>query len=92
MEFRITPHTGYGAPPDAIESLWSILQATSIEDAAFDMRHGEITATWGHDEGSRVTLEELMEPKRRELLEAVCEVCDDGSGLESDWYAIGHLS
>ncbi|MHB8233619.1 MAG: hypothetical protein ACYDHT_03100 [Solirubrobacteraceae bacterium] len=91
MEFRITTHTGYGAPVDAIELLWATLQATRIEDAAFAKGHGEIKATWGYDEGSRATVEELMEPKRRELLEAVCEVCEGVPGLESDWYAIGHV-
>ena len=88
MDFRITTHSGHGAPADAIESLWSILQATSVEDAAFAMGHDEILATCSYDEGRRVRQEELMEPRRRELLEAVCELCERGSGLESDWYAI----
>jgi hypothetical protein len=91
MEFRITTHTGYGAPVDAIEALWSILQATSIEDAAFERGHHEILATSGYDEGSRATREELLEPRRRELFEALCEVCDGASGLESDWFAIGPI-
>lgn len=92
MDFRITTHTGYGAPADAIESLWWTLQTTSIEDAAFAKGHGEIIATWGYDEGTRATQEELMEPKRRKVLEAVCEVCEGTCGLESDWYAIGLIA
>ncbi len=92
MEFRITTHTGYGAPVDAIESLWSILQATSIEDASFAHGQGEIRATWGHDEGSRLTQEERVEPERRKLLEAICEACEETATLESDWYAIGPVT
>jgi hypothetical protein len=92
MEFRITTHTGYGAPADAIEALWSILQATSIEDAAFAHGHREIRATWSYDEGSRATQEERVEPKRRELLQAVCEACEATPTIESDWYAIGPVA
>jgi hypothetical protein len=89
MEFTITTHTGYGAPADAIESLWGCLRATSVEEAAFAMGHDEIKATWGYDEASRAVLEERAEANRRALLEVVCELCDRTPGLESDWYAIG---
>ncbi len=92
MEFTITTHTGYDAPAGAIESLWDGLRATSVEDAAFAMGHGEIRATWGYDEASRAVLEELAEPNRRALLEVICELCDRTPGLESDWYAIGCVS
>jgi hypothetical protein len=92
MEFRITTHTGYGAPADAIESPWACLRATSVEDATFARGHEEIRATWGYDEASRAIMEELVEPNRRALLEVVCELCDRTTGLESDWYAIGSVN
>src|ERR1700733_2081148 len=76
MEFRITTHTAYGAPVDAIESLWPHLQAADIEDAVFAKGHDEIRASWGYDDASRAIREELMDRERREVLEAVCEVCD----------------
>jgi hypothetical protein len=88
MEFTITTHTGRNAPDDAIESLWAQLQRMGVEDATFARGRDQIRATWGDDEGSRERLRELVEPTRRAVLEAVCEVCDRAVGLESDWYAI----
>jgi hypothetical protein len=88
MQFRITTHAGYGAPADAIESLWPHLRATDVEGAVFARGRGEISANWGDDEYSRAVREERMEPERRAVLEAVCEVCGRAPELESDWYAI----
>jgi hypothetical protein len=92
MEFTIRTHTGHGAPEDAIESLWPQLQATSFEDAAFSLGRDEIRATWGYDEASRAIQEELVEPRRRVVLEVVCEACDSAAGLDSDWYAISPVN
>jgi hypothetical protein len=89
MEFRITTHTGYGAPADAIESLWPHLQAAGVENGVFAKGHDEIRANRGHNEASRAIREEHMDGERRAILEAVCEVCDRTAELESDWYAIG---
>jgi hypothetical protein len=88
MEFRITPHTAYGAPVDAIESLWPHLETADVADAAFARSPEGITASWGYDDASRTIREELTVRERREVLEAVCDVCDRAPGLESDWYAI----
>ena len=88
MEFRITTHAGYGAPVEAIESLWPHLQAADIEDAAFAKGHDDIRASWGYGEASQAIREEVKERERRAVLEAVCEVCDRTPGLEPDWYAI----
>ena len=90
MEFTITTHTAHGAPGDAIESLWPHLQTAVVEDASFAIGNQQIRATCGHDdEPSRAIREERMEPERRSLLEAVCEVCERTAGLQSDWYAVG---
>jgi hypothetical protein len=89
MEFRITTHTAYGAPVDAIESLWPHLQAAGIEDATFAKGRDEIRANWGYSEASQAIREEVMDRERRAVLEAVCEVCDRTPELEPDWYAIG---
>ncbi len=89
MEFRITTHTGYGAPADAIESLWPHLQAGGVENEVFAKRHDEIRANRGHNEASRAIREAHMDRERRAILEAVCEACDRTAELESDWYAIG---
>ncbi len=88
MEFRITTHAGYGAPVEAIESLWPHLRAADIEDAAFAKGRDEIRANWGHGEPSQAIREEVMDRERRAVLEAVCEVCDRTPELEPDWYAI----
>jgi hypothetical protein len=89
MEFRITTHTAYGAPADAIASLWPHLETADVADGAFARGPEEqITASWGYGDASQTVREELMFRERREVLEAVCEVCDRAPGLESDWYAI----
>jgi hypothetical protein len=88
MEFRITTHAGYGAPVDAIASLWPHLREIVVENTEFAPGHDEITATRGHGEASRAVREERTEPERRAVLEAVREVCDRTAGLQSDWYAI----
>jgi len=80
---------GYGAPADAIESLWPHLQTTGAGDAVFAKGHDEIRAHWGYDHASRAIREQVMDRERRAVLEAVCEVCDRTPELESDWYAIG---
>jgi hypothetical protein len=89
MEFRITTHTGFGAPADAIDSLWPHLETADVDDASFAKGHDDIRANCGYDDASQADREEVMERERREVLEAVCEVCDRAPGLESDWYAIG---
>lgn len=89
MQFRITTHTGFGAPAEAIESLWPHLESADVQDASFVRGRDEIRANWGFDDASQAIREELMERERTEVLEAVCEVCDGASGLEADWYAVG---
>jgi hypothetical protein len=49
MEFRITRHSGYASPNDAIELLLRRLGAQRGE-AAFAMATAEIRARWGNDE------------------------------------------
>jgi hypothetical protein len=88
MEFRITTHTCYGAPLDAIEALWPHLQDERGERASFVRGHKEIRAILGLDDSNQAVREERMERERRAVLEVVCEVCSRAPGLESDWYAV----
>jgi hypothetical protein len=89
MEFRITTHTGRGAPADAIESLWRHLQERTSRTRYSQRGRNEIRASSGYDEARQAIREERMERERRAVLEAVREVCDLAPELESDWYAVG---
>jgi hypothetical protein len=91
MQFRITLHSGYSPPADAIETLWTQLASARTEDVSFAKVGGEIRATWGHGEGSRATRDERVEAERRAVFEIVCEICERDALLKSDWFAVGPL-
>lgn len=96
MTFRITLHSGFAAPADALALLWQQLDR-SQDDVRFDegIRFAkvdpEIRATWREDAPSSLERYEREEIGRRAVLDVVCEVCAGAPELESDWFAVSML-
>lgn len=87
MYFRITRHSGYAAPPDAIELLARRL-GTQRSDISFAVKGAEIRARWDGDTGRSATRDNLAEIGRWVVFELVREVCEDAPELETDWFAV----
>ncbi len=90
MKFKITRHSGFSAPPDALDQLFERLPARA-DAVSFSKSSNGITATWGEDRGMSRTEEELAAIGRLEVLDVVCATCQDAPALRADWYAISVL-
>jgi len=90
VTFRITLHSGFAAPADALELLWQQLDG-SQDDVRFEKVDPEIRATWKEDAPSSLERYEREEIGRRAVLDIVCEVCAGAPELESDWFAVSIL-
>lgn len=90
MQFKITRHSGFSAPPDALDQLFELLPAR--RDAVSFSRTGTaITATWGDNAGISRTEEELTAIGRLEVLDVVFATCEDAPALRADWFAVSTL-
>jgi hypothetical protein len=87
VRFRIAPHSGQGAPPDAIERL-AVRLGSSVEDAFFVKVGNEILATWGEDAPVAMERDEREELGRLALLGIIEEVCEETPDLRADWFAV----
>jgi hypothetical protein len=87
VRFRIAPHSGENAPPDAIDRLAAQL-GSSVDDAFFTQVGREILATWGEDAPVAMERDEREEVGRLALLEIVGEVCERSPDLKVEWYAV----
>jgi len=90
VKFRITRHSGYAAPSDALELLLRRLGARR-EEVSFTMVGSEIRARWGDDDGDRTTRETKAEIGRWEVFEMVRDVCERSPELETDWFAVSYM-
>ena len=96
MTFRITHHSGFAAPADALDLLWLRLDGRSddicIRDEIWFARDGtEIRATWRGDAPFSMERPEGEEFGRRAVLSIICDVCEHAPELESDWFAVSLL-
>ncbi|HLM85217.1 MAG TPA: hypothetical protein VK272_03410 [Solirubrobacteraceae bacterium] len=87
MQFRITPHSGFALPDDALDLLWARLGARR-EEVSFAKVGDEIRATTGEDAPVSMTRDERAEIGRRAVLHVVCDVCERAPELRSDWFAV----
>lgn len=87
MQFRITPHSGYTPPADALETLWQRL-GTRRDEVSFAKIGSEITARTGDEAPVSMTRDERVEIGRRAVLDAVRDVCEGAADLKSDWFAV----
>jgi hypothetical protein len=88
VNFRITRHSGWAAPDDALDMLWERL-GSRREEASFARGGAEIRATWGSDAPSSIDRDEREEIGRAAILEIVRDVCEQSPELRSDWFAVG---
>lgn len=87
MKFRITCHSGFEPPADALELLWQQLGADR-DDVSFTKAGTEIRATVGEDAPVSMTRDERAEIGRRAVLDVVLGVCEQAPELKSDWFAV----
>lgn len=77
-----------------MDLLWQRLEAHphgssfSSHEVTFAKGDAEIFATWGEDTPVSMTQDERAEIGRRAVLDIVCSVCEQVSGLNSDWFAV----
>jgi hypothetical protein len=90
VRFRITRHSGFSPPADAIDLLWRRLGAKR-DDASFARVGLEIRATFGEEVRAAAAREQRAETGRREVFEIVCDVCDEHPELRSDWFAVSPM-
>jgi hypothetical protein len=87
VRFRITHHSGFAAPADALDLLWQRLGA-SQDGMSFAKVGPEIRVTIKGDAPVSVTRDERLEIGRRAVLDVVRDMCDGPPGLKSDWFAV----
>jgi hypothetical protein len=91
VQFRITPHSAFAPPVDALDLLWRHL-GTERDEVSFERAGPEITATTGEDAPVSMTRDERIHIGRRAVLKVVCDVCAEAPELRSDWFAVSSES
>jgi hypothetical protein len=87
VQFRITPHSAFAPPADAIELLWQRLDEHR-DGLLFTKLDTEIEARADQDPPVSMTRDEREEIGRRAVLRVVFDVCDAAPELSRDWYAV----
>jgi hypothetical protein len=88
VDFRITLHSGYGAPASAIERLAEAL-GTRRGAARFGRVGREIRASWSDDLPVSMERDEREELGRVAILDILRELCEGSSGnLDLSWFAV----
>jgi hypothetical protein len=87
MKFKITRHSGFAAPEDALELLWEQLGAIR-DEVRFAKGRAEIRATWGEDVPVSMERHEREVLGRTAILEILSTVCEGEPGLKFDWFAV----
>jgi hypothetical protein len=87
VRFKITRHSGYRPPDDALDLLLTRL-GPSREEVAFAKVGMEIWATFEADAPVAMTWDERADIGRRAVLSVVREACEGVPELNSDWFAV----
>lgn len=87
MRFRITHHSGFAAPADALDRL-SARVGPRRDGVSFAKVGHEIRAMTSEDAPVSMTRDERIEIGRRAVLDLVREVCEGAPELKSDWFAV----
>ena len=93
MTFKITHHSGFAAPADALDLLWLRLDCNrddvrNRDVVRFAKVDAELRATWKADAPLSMERPEREEFGRRAVLSILYEVCEGAPELKSDWYAV----
>jgi hypothetical protein len=87
VRFRITHHSGYAAPADALDLL-SARVGASRDGISFAKVGPYVRAMTAEDAPVSMTRDERVEIGRRRVLDVVREVCESSTELKSDWFAV----
>jgi hypothetical protein len=87
VRFRITVHSGFAAPADALDMLAERLGRVR-DEARFERRSTDIVATWGEDVPVSMESDEREELGRLAVLGIIEDVCDSSPELQLDWFAV----
>jgi len=87
VKFKITRHSGFAAPADALDLLWQRLGA-SRDEVSFAKVGSHISATWREDAPVSMERDERVELGRSAVLDIVRDVCERAPELRFDWYAV----
>jgi hypothetical protein len=87
VQFRITHHSGFAAPTDALDLLCARLGARR-DGISFAKVGEQIRAVTEDDAPVSMTRDERFEIGRGSVLELVRDVCDAAPELKSDWFAV----
>ena len=87
MDYRITRHSGSGAPENALDLLWQQLGATQ-EEFSFSQTRAEIRARWRTDVSVSMERDERERRGRTIVLEIVRDTCRGAPDLNADWFAV----
>lgn len=87
MRFKITHHSGFAAPADALDRLCARVGARH-DGVSFAKVGHEIRVMTPEDAPVSMTRDERIEIGRRALLDLVRDVCEGSPELKSDWFAI----
>jgi hypothetical protein len=87
VRFRITHHSGFAAPADALDLLCARLGARR-DGVSFVKVGEEIRAVTQEDAPVSMTRDDRLEIGRRTVLDLVRDACDGAPGLKSDWFAV----
>ncbi len=88
MRFKITRHSGFAPPDDALDLLLRSDWARTATASSFAKVGAEIWATLEADAPVSMTHDERADIGRRAVLDVMREVCDGAPGLNSDWFAV----
>jgi hypothetical protein len=89
VQFKITRHSGCGAPADALELLWSQIEGRSFEHVAFAQRRDALDASVRRELPVAMERNEREELGRQDVLECLRHICDGVSDLRFEWFAVG---
>jgi hypothetical protein len=87
VQFRITHHSGFAAPADALDLL-SARVGAQHQGVSFAQVGRVIRVTTSEEPTVSTTRDERIEIGRRAVLAVVREVCDGSPELKSDWFAV----
>jgi hypothetical protein len=87
VKFRITRHSAFKVPDDALELLWQRL-GSSHDGVSFAKVGAEIEASVGDEAPVSMTRDERVDIGRRAILAIVLDTCEPAAELRSDWFAV----
>jgi hypothetical protein len=90
VQFKVTRHSGFTPPADALELLWERLDGKH-DEVSFTKVGGEIRAAWEEDAPVTMERDEREEIGRLAVFHLVRDVCEGAPELKLDWYAVSPL-